>query len=114
VGSKRVYGESGALDGLREYLKPGISPYVDIKMEFTSGFLVIGFLMTLVGAILIYQSIKANPMEARSRVDGVVFIGPIPIIVGGTRKWIIAAIVTASVIMLWLVFNQFTSFTRWF
>ena len=80
-------------------------------MEFTSGFLVIGFLMSLVGAILIYQSIRATPSEVRSRINGIMFIGPIPIVISGSRKWIIAAIVTACVIMIWLVSGLNTLFT---
>jgi uncharacterized protein (TIGR00304 family) len=83
-------------------------------MEITSGFLVIGFLMTIAGAILIYQSIRANPSEARARVDGVVFIGPIPIIVAGSRKWIIAAIAATSMILIWLASGSFNMFTGWF
>ena len=81
-------------------------------MEFSSGFLVIGFLMSLVGAILIYQSINATQSEVRSQVDGIIFIGPIPIIISGSRKWIIAAIVTASVIMIWLASGSSTLFMR--
>jgi len=71
-------------------------------MEFTGGFLVAGLLMTLAGAILIYQSIKASPSEARSQAKGVRFIGPIPIMVEGSRKWIIAALGVASVVLIYL------------
>ena len=71
-------------------------------MEFISGFLIVGLLMTLAGAILIYQSIKASPSEAKSRAKGVYFIGPLPILVEGSRKWIIAAIGVASVVLVWL------------
>ena len=80
-------------------------------MEVTSGFLVIGFLMSLVGAILIYKSIRATPSEVRSRINGIMFIGSIPIVISGSRKWIIASIVTASVIMIWLVSGLNTLFT---
>ena len=71
-------------------------------MEFTSGFLVAGLFMTLAGAILIYQSIKASPSEAKSQSKGVHFIGPIPIMVEGSRKWIVAAIGVASVVLVYL------------
>ena len=84
-------------------------------MEITSGFLVIGLLMTLAGAILIYQSLKASPSEARTKVDGVVFIGPIPIIVSGSRKWIVAALGAAGVILLWLAVRSVeTGIMEWF
>jgi uncharacterized membrane protein len=71
-------------------------------VEFTSGFLVAGLLIILAGAILIYQSIKASPSEAKSRAKCVYFIGPLPILVEGSRKWIIAAIWVASVVLVWL------------
>ena len=72
-------------------------------MEFTSGFLVAGLFMTLAGAILIYQSIKASPSEAKSNAKGVHFIDPLPIMVEGSRKWIVAAIGAASVVLVYLV-----------
>ncbi len=71
-------------------------------MEFSSGFLIAGLLMTLAGAILIYQSIKASPSEAKSQAKGVHFIGPIPIMVDGSRKWIVAAIGVTSVVLVYL------------
>lgn len=71
-------------------------------MEFTSGFLVAGLLIILAGAILIYQSIKASPSEAKSNAKGVHFIGPFPIMVDGSRKWIVAAIGVASVVLVYL------------
>ena len=71
-------------------------------MEFTDGFIVAGLLMTLAGVILIYQSIKASPSEAKSQSKDVFFIGPLPIIVKGSRKWIVAAIGVTSVVLIWL------------
>ena len=71
-------------------------------MEFTSGFLVAGLLIILAGAILIYQSIKASPSEAKSHAKGVHFIGPLPISIEGSRKWIVAAIGVACVVLVWL------------
>lgn len=83
-------------------------------MEITGGFLVVGLLMTLAGAILIYQSLKATPTEAKSHMDGVIFIGPIPIIVAGTRKWILAALGAAGVILVWLASSTINSgFMGW-
>ena len=71
-------------------------------MEFTSGFLVAGLLMAIAGAILIYQSVKATPSEVRSKEKGVFFVGSIPIIIDGSRRWIVAAIGVAGIVLLWL------------
>ncbi len=76
-------------------------------MEISGGFLIVGALMTLAGAILIYQSVKASPDEARAHVDGVVFIGPIPIIVSGSRKWIVAAIGVTVVVIVYLFADSY-------
>ena len=59
-------------------------------------------MIILAGAILIYQSIKASPSEAKSNAKGVHFIGPLPIMFEGSRKWIIAAIGVASVVLVYL------------
>lgn len=73
-------------------------------MEFTSGFLIVGLLMALAGAILIYQSIKPSTNETKAK--GVRFIGPLPIIVEGSRKWIIAAVAVTSIVLIWLAYNS--------
>lgn len=84
-------------------------------MEITSGFLVVGLLMTLAGAILIYQSLKASPSEASSHTKGVIFLGPIPIMVAGSRRWIVAALGAAGIVLLWLISSSInTGFTGWF
>ena len=72
-------------------------------MEIASGFLIIGLLMTLAGAILIYKSLRADPNELSEENDGVRYIGPIPIVVNGGRKWILAALVISSILILYLV-----------
>jgi len=72
-------------------------------MEISSGFLIVGLLMALVGAILIYKSLRASPSEVTEENDGVRYIGPIPIMVNGERKWILVALIITSVIILYLV-----------
>jgi uncharacterized membrane protein len=72
-------------------------------MEISSGFLIVGLLMALVGAILIYKSLRASPHELTEDNDGVRYIGPIPIIVNGGRKWILAAVMITAVIIIYLV-----------
>ena len=72
-------------------------------MEISSGFLIIGLLMTLAGAILIYVSIRASPHDLNEENDGVRYIAGIPIIVNGERKWILAALVISSILILFLI-----------
>jgi uncharacterized membrane protein len=72
-------------------------------MEIASGFLIIGLLMTLAGAILIYKSLRAGPNELTEDNDGVRYIGPIPIVVNGGRKWILAALIITSVLIIYLI-----------
>jgi uncharacterized membrane protein len=72
-------------------------------LEIASGFLVIGLLMTLAGAILIYKSLRAGPSELSEANDGVRYIGPIPIVVNGGRKWILAALIITSVLIVYLL-----------
>jgi uncharacterized membrane protein len=71
-------------------------------MEIISGFLLVGGLITLVGAFLIYLSLRAGPREVSHR-EGVFYLGPIPIMVTGVRKWIITALGITSIILVWLV-----------
>jgi uncharacterized membrane protein len=71
-------------------------------MAITSGFLIAGLLMTLGGAILIYLSLKASPAELAEDSEGVVYIGPLPIVVKGERKWILAALIISSVLIMYL------------
>ena len=72
-------------------------------MEISSGFLIIGLLMTLAGAILIYVSLRAGPNDLNEENDGVRYIGGIPIIVNGGRKWILAALMISSLLILYLI-----------
>jgi len=71
-------------------------------MEISSGFILVGGLITLVGAFLIYLSLRAGPQEV-ARKDGVFYLGPIPIMITGVRKWIITALGITGVILVWLV-----------
>ena len=71
-------------------------------MAITSGFLIVGLLMTIAGAILIYMSLKASPRELAEDREGVVFVGPLPIVVKDGRKWILAALIISSVLIMYL------------
>jgi uncharacterized membrane protein len=71
-------------------------------MAFTSGFLIVGLLMVLAGAVLIYMSLKASPKELAEDSEGVVYIGPLPIVVKDGRKWILAALIITAVLIAYL------------
>lgn len=71
-------------------------------MAFTGGFLIVGLLMTLAGAILIYMSLKASPKELAEDSEGVVYVGPVPIVVKDRRKWILAALIISTVVIAYL------------
>lgn len=71
-------------------------------MAFTSGFLIVGLLMVLAGAILIYKSLKASPKELAEDGEGVVYIGPLPIVVKDGRKWILTALIISALLIAYL------------
>jgi uncharacterized membrane protein len=72
-------------------------------MEISSGFLLVGLVMTLAGTILIYLSLRADLQELHGDSDGVWYIGFIPIVVNGGRKWILTALLITAVIFSYLV-----------
>jgi len=75
-------------------------------MEVSSIILFFGVTLTLLGAFLVYLSLRAEPGELDAKAAGVIFIGPIPIIVGGSRKWIITALGITAIIMLYMISKQ--------
>jgi uncharacterized membrane protein len=72
-------------------------------MDVSSGFLAVGAVMVVAGAIMVYMSLRAGPSEGKSGGTAVIFIGPIPIVLGGSRRWVVAAIGAAAVILLVMV-----------
>ena len=75
-------------------------------MDASSGFLAVGAVMVVAGAIMVYMSLRAGPSEAKSGGAAVIFIGPIPIVLGGSRKWVVAALGAAAVILLVMVIRS--------
>jgi uncharacterized protein (TIGR00304 family) len=71
-------------------------------MDLTGGLLIIGLLMTLIGALMVYISIQPNRQEIETKGGGVIFIGPIPILFKGSRKWIITALGISGVILIFI------------
>lgn len=63
--------------------------------------------MTLAGAILIYMSLKAEPNELSDEKGGIRYIGPIPIVINGERKWIVAALIISGVLIVYLVTKSY-------
>jgi uncharacterized membrane protein len=75
-------------------------------MDASSGFLAVGAVMVVAGAIMVYMSLRAGPSETKSGEAAVIFIGPIPIVVGGSGKWVVAALGAAAVILLVMVIRS--------
>ena len=69
-------------------------------MELSSGFLAVGLAMTVIGIVMVYMSLRAGPSEAQSGGAAVLFIGPIPVVMSGGRKWVLVAFAAAAVIIL--------------
>jgi len=71
-------------------------------MNLTGGLLIIGLLMTLIGALMVYISLQPNRKEIETKGMGIIFIGPIPIIIKGGRKWIVTALGIAGIILFFI------------
>ena len=72
-------------------------------MIVSGGLLALGLIMTIAGAIMVYLSLRARRSEVQSKGVGVIFIGPIPLVIGGSRKWVLAALGVAAVIMVVMI-----------
>ncbi|MFH2111908.1 MAG: DUF131 domain-containing protein [Candidatus Bathyarchaeota archaeon] len=72
-------------------------------MDVSGGFLALGLTLTVIGVIMVYISLRARPSEVQSRGVGVIFIGPIPLVMGGDRKLVLAALGVAAVIMVVII-----------
>ena len=75
-------------------------------MDVSSGFLAVGAVMVVAGAIMVYMSLRAGPSEVKSGGAAVIFIGPIPIVLGGIRRWVLTALGAAAVILLVMVMRS--------
>ena len=72
-------------------------------MDISSGFLIIGLVMTLAGAILIYKSLRAEPKDIIENHSGIKYIFSVPIITSGGRRWILAALIVTAALFVFLV-----------
>jgi uncharacterized membrane protein len=75
----------------------------EIVMAVSGSYLFLGVFMTLIGIFMVYLSLRAKPEEVRTSGFGIFFLGPIPLIIGGKRKWIVTALGITSIIMFFLV-----------
>jgi uncharacterized membrane protein len=75
-------------------------------MDASGGFLVLGLAIILVGVVMVYLSLKAEFSEAKSRGIGLIFIGPIPLVFGGSGRWVLAAIVIGAAIMVLILIGS--------
>lgn len=69
----------------------------------------LGFAMTLIGALLLFVSFRTREDDERGvefRSAGIIFIGPIPIVLGGRGKWMFIGIVAVVVIVFLVVLTQ--------
>lgn len=73
-------------------------------MAVSTPVLGLGLAMMGLGVFLVLLSIWPRDEEAvvESRSVGVIFVGPIPIVLGGNRKWLFAAILGGSIVALLL------------
>ena len=72
-------------------------------MSISGPFLFVGLSITGLGMIMLLLSfIRQEGTEREIRSTGIVFIGPIPIIISGKNKWLIVGIVTVVIVFLLL------------
>jgi uncharacterized membrane protein len=72
-------------------------------MDVSGGLLLIGTFMVIVGTIFIYLSLRATPTEINEKKDRILYIGSLPIVVYGERKWIIIALFVTTIVILYFV-----------
>ena len=74
-------------------------------MGVSAPLLVLGLAMTAVGTVMLLLSFL--PRERRGDVEhrgvGVILIGPIPIVFGGDRRWLVIGVAVAAVIAVVLL-----------
>lgn len=72
-------------------------------MELSSSLLVVGLAITVIGVVMVYVSLRAGPGEARSGGAAVLFVGPVPIVLSGGRRWVLVAFAATAIIILVMV-----------
>jgi uncharacterized protein (TIGR00304 family) len=74
-------------------------------MEVSAPFLTLGLALMAAGSIMLILSFQSG--EPRKSVEyrgmGVIFIGPLPIVLGSSKKWFVVGIALAAVIAVLLL-----------
>lgn len=65
-------------------------------------FVLIGTSIIFIGAFLVFKALKAQPQEIESKKIGILFLGSIPLIISGSRKWIIMTLGIAGIIFIFM------------
>jgi uncharacterized protein (TIGR00304 family) len=65
---------------------------------FTTGFVISG-----IGFGLVLLSLKASSDELKRKATGIIFVGPIPLIFGGDRRFVTLLLVTAILIFIFII-----------
>lgn len=72
-------------------------------MEIFSGFLVVGLLMIIAGAILIFVSLQASPQDVYEYSDRTIYVGIARGSMNSGRKWILTALLISSILIIFLI-----------
>jgi uncharacterized membrane protein len=75
-------------------------------MDVSGGLLALGLTITIIGVLMVYLSLRADPSETQSRGIGVVFIGPIPLVLGGSGRLVLIALGIGATILLLIMIGS--------
>ncbi len=69
----------------------------------------LGFAMMATGALLLFLSFRSREDGDRGveyRSAGIIFIGPIPIVLGGRGKWMLIGVAAVAVIAILIILTM--------
>lgn len=82
-------------------------------MDLSLMVLLTGLLISGIGFLMVLFSLKASPDEVKQSSKGVIFIGSIPLIFGGNRRWITLVLVTAVILVFFILRLDNPGITGW-
>ena len=83
-------------------------------MNYSNVCLFFGFMLIIIGLLLIFKSVIAHPIEFKSSGAGIIFLGPFPIVITGGRKWTITALGIFGFILVFVfLLNWRNSLMSW-
>ncbi|KON30863.1 hypothetical protein AC482_02620 [miscellaneous Crenarchaeota group-15 archaeon DG-45] len=84
-------------------------------MAVSAPMFVLGLSMAAIGTVMLFLSFR--PREGRERFEhggmGVIFIGPLPIALGGRGRWVLVGMAIAVVTILFLVASARPDLIGW-